>query len=673
MVHCRFIPSVLGTVRAICYCTAAILSWLSPAWAVDYYIAVPPVDSVARLDAALDEARAHRKKYPAETIIIDLPPLQFRTFPLRLGPEDSGNDGAPLIFRGPPNGGATFTGGLTLPSEAVTDTTADPVSRIPLAFQTKVRRARMQGAGLLTKPEFSEHGSFKPGPGRLFVFEGNRRLEPARWPSRGYAILSTASGHDDQGNVTLRLPNNLNGLERESDLWIGGYWGWNWWFETRKITGAVGATISFRAPESPIKPGARYFLFNIAQGIDRDGVFYFDAPTNSLYFVAGDGNASGELTVPIVDSLVQIRGAANIRFENVAFEKTIGPAATVENSRNIVFKSCFVGHTGQDGIVINAGTGDRIESCVLDDIGYSAVNMFGGDTKMLISGGHVVRDSKISHFSRELPTYQPGVRLNGVGLTVEGSEISDAPHAGIIFSGNDHKIVGNILHDLVLDTSDAGAIYAGRSWTARGTAIESNYIYNVKNRIDSSGVMGVYLDDQLSGTAVDGNVFRDVDLPVLIGGGRDNRISKNLFIASKSNPITLDSRGLNWQSAMAAPGGLLREGLAKVPYRQAPYDRYPSLATILEDQPGAPLNNRFTDNLGDVKSIVSYDFPKTATFGVDSGNLAVGKLATDFPIFLNGLPPDAPAFAALTETVKLIQKTMSTMKNLPFRNKIADR
>ena len=35
----------------------------------------------------------------------------------------------------------------------------------------------------------------------------------------------------------------------------------------------------------------------------------------------GDGNASGELTVPIVDLLLQIRGAANIRFENVAFDK----------------------------------------------------------------------------------------------------------------------------------------------------------------------------------------------------------------------------------------------------------------------------------------------------------------------------------------------------------------
>ena len=113
----------------------------------------------------------------------------------------------------------------------------------------------------------------------------------------------------------------------------------------------------------------------------------------------------------------------------------------------------------------------------------------------------------------------------------------------------------------MLDTSDAGAIYAGRNWTSRGTVIESNYIYNLKSRIDSdSWVIGVYLDDQLSGTAVDGNVFRDVDLPVLVGGGRDNRISKNLFIASKSNPIMLDLRGLNWQSAWAAPGGPSERG-----------------------------------------------------------------------------------------------------------------
>ena len=114
-------------------------------------------------------------------------------------------------------------------------------------------------------------------------------------------ICELGNGHwtGRERNVSVSLPGDFGGLN-ESNLWIFGYWGWNWWFETRKIIKVIPGAITFRQPEAPLKPGARYFLFNTAKGLDRDGVFYFHAPTDSVYFVP-DGDASGELTVAIAD------------------------------------------------------------------------------------------------------------------------------------------------------------------------------------------------------------------------------------------------------------------------------------------------------------------------------------------------------------------------------------
>jgi hypothetical protein len=544
------------------------------------------------------------------------------------------------------------------------------------ALRDKIRRIDLRNNIGRTKPAFSPHSSFHPNnPGRLFVYEGNRRLQAARWPSTGYSGSPFVVAGDDSRSLALRLPEDIRGLEQESDLWITGFWGWNWWAETNKVASVAGRVIEFSKPEAQVRSSARYFLSNIASGLDRIGVYYYDAKDESLYIIPNGTSGSASVTIAVANTLLQITEAKNIRFENIAFEKSVGPAVVIDNAQNIVISDCYVGHTGTDGIVIGGGHDVLVERCVLDDIGYTAISMFGGDSKTLSPALHAVRDSSISRFGRELPSYRPGVSLQGVGLRIEGCEIFNGPHSGIIYSGNDHQISGNVLHDLVLDTTDAGAIYAGRSWLSRGTVITSNFIYDITNRVDASRytVIGVYLDDQLSGTVVNSNVFRKVDVPIYVGGGRDNLIEDNLLVASKAGPIVLDSRGLGWQSDMVKPGGILRQGLESEAYREAPYaDRYPNLATILEDQPGAPLHNRFIDNLASSEPIVAYDDKKTASFGVDTGNRAIGDVAMDFPASLDGVPQDARALPRLKETQTLIRGTAEMMKTLFFRDRLSN-
>jgi len=77
-------------------------------------------------------------------------------------------------------------------------------------------------------------------------------------------------------------------------------------------------------------------------------------------------------------------------------------------------------------------------------------------------------------------------------------------------------------------------------------------------------------------------------------------VRDNLMLASKHGPIAVDARGLTWQADMAKPGGALMKGLEAVPYRDAVWaSRYPDLARLPDDRPGAPVGNRFLDNLAD--------------------------------------------------------------------------
>jgi parallel beta-helix repeat protein len=117
--------------------------------------------------------------------------------------------------------------------------------------------------------------------------------------------------------------------------------------------------------------------------------------------------------------------------------------------------------------------------------------------------------------------------------------IHDAPHAGIILTGNEHLIEFNNIHHLAQETGDVGAIYVGRDYTERGAIIRHNYIHDLGGV--GFGSMAVYLDDCSSGITVEGNIFYNLKYGAFVGGGRDNRIHNNVFVSC--NPaIRVDAR-----------------------------------------------------------------------------------------------------------------------------------
>ena len=195
--------------------------------------------------------------------------------------------------------------------------------------------------------------------------------------------------------------------------------------------------------------------------------------------------------------------------------------------------------------------------------------------------------------------YRPAIAISGVGNRAAHNLIDNAPHMAIGFGGNDHVIEFNEIHSVCYESNDAGAIYAGRNWTMRGTVIRYNYLHHI-NGFEGRGCVGVYLDDMYCGTTIAGNLFYKVTCAAFIGGGRDNTIENNIFVDCKP-AVHVDARGLGWAHAM--PEELSKEGREKgtlngIRYNEPPYStRYPKLVSILDDDPASPTGNLVARNV----------------------------------------------------------------------------
>ena len=522
-----------------------------------------------------------------------------------IGTADSGTTDAPLIIRGAPDG-TTFSGAIDLPTHPATaEDLAD--AEIAGAPAHSILVADEITKSLHQPPAIVRRG-FRPHmqTSQFLLFQGERRLEPARWPKRGFleeARQAAVAGQGKQpakGQPTVRieLPRPpTSTLQGDPDLWFGGFWNADWDYETnRALTfDDAGTAVGFRpSPAKKVRAKVRLFAFNVASALSLPGEYVLQAEHDRALIMPVSSDTPVELAV--ADNLLRIDGAHDVRLERVAFEKSLGDTVEVAGSSDIALEDCFVGRSGRRAIAVDGGARVAIRRCIVTDSSESAVSLSGGDRQTLTPSRHELADSVVTAFGLEAWTYRPGVDLRGVGQRVTGSYVADGAHAGIVLKGNDHWITGSEFAGLLTQTDDAGAIYMGRDWTARGQLIMGNYFHDLGGPAvaEKRYVAGVYLDDQFSGTTIKANVFADVPIAVMIGGGRDNLLADNLFIDPARGAVFLDNRGRTWQKNSKT----FTDRMAAVPVESATYKaRYPQLAVLMEDKPGAPQGNRLLDNI----------------------------------------------------------------------------
>lgn len=548
------------------------------------------------LSEALAQSRAVRAAGGGAhgTIVIELQPGIHRlTRPVHLTALDSGTPAAPLVIRSTPAGSAIIRGSVAL---EITKASENLLSRFPQASRPHLRAFRLP-ADLAEAPavDVVRRHDVLPDPVPFEIFDAIGALHPARWPNTGWASGHSAAEGDSHFTVA---PARTATWASEPEAWVSGYFRWDWAFEARPVAafgpGKDGLTLA-APPQYGFAPAFRFAVHHLASELDEPGEWVRTGRGHELVVWPRDGG--GALEASLAETLVEIDGAHDIRLEGLTFERLRGDAIVVHDSDDIEISDCTIRLAGRRAASIDGGHRSGVKRCLIEDTGEGGVLLAGGDRNSLEPAGHYLIDSIVRRFARLGNTYRPAVVLEGVGNRVEGNSISDAPHMAVSYSGNDHLIALNEIARVVTDTSDAGAIYTGRDWTAQGTIIRNNFIHDVRGR-DSFDVKGIYLDDFASGTTVEGNLFVRVDQPVFIGGGRDNTITNNVFVRSEP-AIHIDGRGRTWAAgSIADRTSELYRRLEAVPVRSLRWiERYPRLYALLKDDPADPKRNTARGNL----------------------------------------------------------------------------
>ena len=299
--------------------------------------------------------------------------------------------------------------------------------------------------------------------------------------------------------------------------------------------------------------------------------------------------------------IIALHDASHVRLTGIDVEYGRGIGIEVSGGSDNQVSDCTVSNMGTVGVFVSGGSDQAVRGCHVSETGEGGMAVIGGNRRTLEPSRDQISDNRITRSNRWLKTHRPAIRIDGVGITVSHNAIRDLPDTAVTLNGNDNTVEYNDISAVCLDSSDVGAFYMGRDWSERGNVVRDNYFHDIgsgRGKADNRDVMAVYLDDFTSGTLVYGNVFFRAGVGVFIGGGRDNTVGNNLFVDCVTG-VRADARGLNWaKSYIDGTVPTLFDRLKAMAFDMPPYsDRYPTLANILDDEPGVPKGNSITRNV----------------------------------------------------------------------------
>lgn len=532
---------------------------------------------------------------------------------------DGGSEAAPVRWSAYPGDEVTLSGGV-----AVADWR--PLSPGPVADRLTAE-ARDQVQVATVPPELlARPGDLNPQHGdRPQLYVGARTFSLARYPDEG-DWLRIAAVPQSGGTKYVRDPNFvIDGIpagqhfgrfqvedprifswENTENIWMNGFWAWNWAQEYQRLA-HMEASQQIIFPAAPFhkygyRAGQRFYLLNALEALDAPGEWYLDPKQGQIYAWFPDTLPPQQAWMPLpCEPLLTVRNAQHLSFSSLRFECGRGEGIRVAGGRDVQIQDCEFLNLGKEAVVLAGGWSHQVADCHLHRLQAGGILIQGGDRGQLLPGGHRAVNNHIHHFAQQIKTYQPAIRVEGVGNWAQDNHIHDAPHIAISFSGNDHQLRGNKIHAVCLETGDAGAIYAGRDWTQRGTVIADNHLYDLGPKVDDdgyNGVIAVYLDDCLSGIRVENNLFEQVSLGVMLGGGHDLLVRNNVFLDCGSS-VYVDARAMTWADRFARPGGAWRMYLKMVAFdpKKEPWSaHYPGLAARWRN-PVPPTNVRIEGNL----------------------------------------------------------------------------
>ena len=397
------------------------------------------------------------------------------------------------------------------------------------------------------------------------LFVDDKRQVLARYPDEEYLlteeVVKTGLGKESDGattevkdwdkirnpetdvyRVNSELSQRIAGWKTLDDVWMFGYWKYDWADASAPI-GSFDAKTGDISPKFVslfgTKTEAPYYFFNVLEELTAEGEWYLDREKGLLCLWKPENIEKAQIDLSLSLKPVINAEADYITFDGITVKGTRADAVVITGDNNTV-QNCLIKNVAGNALVMN-GSNNLAYNNEITHTGKGGIILEGGDTETLTPGNSKADNNYIHHWSEIYQTYQPAVTLLGVGNVCSHNEMVDAPHEAITYKGNNHIIEYNNIHDVCLLSDDAGAIYAGRSWVWYGNIVRYNCIYNVGSGEHKPD--GIYLDDALSGQQIYGNLL--INIPsnsIHVGGGRDNVITNNIIVNPGNNALRFDDR-----------------------------------------------------------------------------------------------------------------------------------
>ncbi|MDD3587138.1 MAG: right-handed parallel beta-helix repeat-containing protein [Thermoguttaceae bacterium] len=385
------------------------------------------------------------------------------------------------------------------------------------------------------------------------LYVDKRPMELARWPNAGDNELKTGeiipgAKATDQYSDSGLFHYDFDRPDRwaqDNDIWVWGKWRYQWASLTTKITRIDKVNKTILLSVRDMKADMPYHFLNVLEELDCPGEFYLDRKTGMLYLYPPKGvgladlNNKGIAQFPLfAGPFVRCEKTANVLFEGLTWSGSRGDGIVVASSEDICLSRCCIERVCGHAAMFLGGAWCSAIDCDFRCIGAGGLRLRGGQRDTLAPAGHSVVNCVICDFCRIDRNYGPAVHLSGVGMMVTHCLVYDSPYHAFRVDGNDIYIARNEVHSVIYEFDDQGGIDIWADPTYRGNVFNENFWHHIGNSLEIAGQAGIRLDDAISGTVMNGNVFyRSAGGHfggIQIHGGKDNVASNNLFIHCKS-------------------------------------------------------------------------------------------------------------------------------------------
>lgn len=561
------------------------------------------------------------------------------------GEEYSGTPMQPVKIEAFEGETVTVRASTRIPKESFAPAEDD---RIESALKGKIYAADID----FDVPEIKKFTYIDSGKGFANLIYKGEAQQIAKYPNDGFmktgAVYNASTG-EKINTKTVEYWDNLRKTEKNiymkvddshiskwknaKNAWLGGYWYSDWSYENARLNSADTAGIFMQIPECfYINDNMDFEIYNLLEELDLPGEWY--AEDGKVYFYPPDGTVTEDLYISKnLDNILKINNTHDIKISGITFDTSLKVGIEIISSERVDIENSIVKNAGAAGIVTWYSKNVNITSSEIYNCGANGIMLIqSGNAKTLERGDSNIVNCRIHDCARVERSYTPAISLNGSsGCRAANNTIYNMPHSAIIFSGCELIIENNEIYDVLKEAADAGAIYAGRSYIMRGNAVRNNYLHDIRDRKNSGyTVVGIYLDDMLSGTTVEKNIIDGVDCGIFLNGGRDTVIRNNIIVnktAENTNPngegrYSILMRDTGMFSFRLSDAASLAEDIWTLDLTSKAWQKYPEVADYPKDTPGVPIRDIVENNLiWNHHSMRAYDgYLKYSPLGVNSDN-----------------------------------------------------